>query len=150
MAEAGIDTAEWKAHSLQGAAATQFMTKGVPGAVVQARGGWASAATMVTHYARQHQLIPWTELASSPPDYASGSGNVASSSSVLPSGSLQSLSSYSVGDENSGSLLDGANCAGRGVRPKVPLPESTPQDERGGDRGTHPSARIIIRRRFTI
>jgi len=32
----------------------------------------------------------------------------------------------------SGSFLDGANCAGRGVRPKVPLPESTLEDERGG------------------
>jgi len=67
MAEAGIDTAGWKAQSLRGAAATHFMAKGVPGAVVQARGGWASAATMATHYARQHQLIPWAELASSPP-----------------------------------------------------------------------------------
>jgi len=52
MAEAGIDTAEWKAHSLRGAADTHFMTKGVPGAIVQARGGWISAATMLTHYAR--------------------------------------------------------------------------------------------------
>jgi len=53
MAGAGIDTVEWKAHPLRGAAATHFMAKGVPGAVVQARGGWASAATMATHYARQ-------------------------------------------------------------------------------------------------
>jgi len=51
MKEAGIDSAEWKAHSLRGAAATYFMAKGVPGAFDQARGGWASAATMATHYA---------------------------------------------------------------------------------------------------
>jgi len=100
MAEAGIDTAEWKAHSSRGAAATHFMAKGVPGAVVQARGGWASASTMATHYAVQHQLIPLTELASSPPDLASGAGNVASSSSVLPRASLQSFSSTSVRYEN--------------------------------------------------
>jgi len=58
MAEAGIGTAEWKAHSLRGAAATHFMAKGVTGAGVLARGGWASAATMATHYVRRHQLIP--------------------------------------------------------------------------------------------
>jgi len=39
-------------------AETHFMAKGVPGAVVQARDRWASAATMATHYARKHQLIP--------------------------------------------------------------------------------------------
>jgi len=49
MAEAGIDTAEWKADSLREEAATHFMAKGVPGVVGQARGGWASAATMATH-----------------------------------------------------------------------------------------------------
>jgi len=48
MADAGIDTAEWKAHSLRGAAATLFMAEGVPGAVVQARGGWTSATTLAT------------------------------------------------------------------------------------------------------
>jgi len=138
MAEAGIDTAEWKAHSLRGAAATHFMAKGVPDAVVQARGCWASAATMATHYARQHQLIPWTELASSPPELASWSGIVASSSSVLLRASLQSLSSNSGEEGKSGSLLDGANCAGRGVRPKVPLPESTPGDKSGGTEALTP------------
>jgi len=51
MAEAGIDTAEWKAHSLRGAAATHFMEMVVPGAVLQAKGGWASAAGMATNYA---------------------------------------------------------------------------------------------------
>jgi len=84
MAEAGIDTAQWKAHSLRGAAAAHFMAKGVPGAVVQARGGWKSAATMATHYAPQDPLSPWAQLASSPPDFASGSGNAASSPSFLP------------------------------------------------------------------
>jgi len=75
MAEAGIDKAEWKAHSLRGAAATHFMAKRVPGAVVQAQAGWESVATMASHYARQHQLIPWAELASSPPpDLALGPG----------------------------------------------------------------------------
>jgi len=107
MAEAGIDTADWKP----------------------------------THYARQHQLIPWAELASYPPDLVSGSGDIASTSSFLPRASLQSFSSNSVGGEKSGSLVDGANRAGRGVRPKVLLPELTPEDERGGPRhsplGTH-------------
>jgi len=98
MAEAGIDTAEWKAHYLRGAEATHFMAKGVPGAVVQARGGWTSAATMATHYARQHQLIPWAELASSFPDLALPHVNAASSSSgVLPRASLHSASSISLG-----------------------------------------------------
>jgi len=59
IAEVGIDTAEWKAHPLRGAAATHFVAKGVPGAVVHARGGWASAATTVTHKGRKHQVIPW-------------------------------------------------------------------------------------------
>jgi len=105
MAEAGIDTAEWKAHFLRGAAATHFIAKGVPGAVVQARGGWASAATMADHYARQHQLLPWAELASSTPDVASGSGENASfSSSFLPRVSLQSFTSNSVGAEKNGIL----------------------------------------------
>jgi len=67
MAEVGIDRAERKAQSLRGAAATHFMAKVVPRAVFQARGGWASASTMATHYARQRQLLPWAELASSPP-----------------------------------------------------------------------------------
>jgi len=95
MAEAGIDTAGWKAHSLRGTAATHFMAKGVPDAVVQARGGWTSAAAMATHNARKHQLIPWPELASSPPDSALGSGDIAASSSVLPRASLQLFSSIS-------------------------------------------------------
>jgi len=73
MAGAGIDTAEWKAHSLRAAAATHLMPKGVPGSVVQARGGWESSATMGTHYSRKQQLIPWAELASFPPDLALGS-----------------------------------------------------------------------------
>jgi len=78
MAEAGIYPAGWEAHSTRGAAATNFMAKGVPAAFVQGRGGRASAATMATHYARQHQLIPWAELASSPPpDSALGPGDVA-------------------------------------------------------------------------
>jgi len=92
MAKASIDTAGWKAHSLRGASATHFMAKGVPGAVVQARGGWASAGAMATHCARQNQLIPWPELASSPPDLALGFGDIAASSSVLPRASLQLFS----------------------------------------------------------
>jgi len=128
MAEAGIDTAEWKAHSLRWAAATHFTAKGVPGAIVQARGDWTSAATMATHYARQHQLIPLAEVASSSPDLALAPVDAASSSSSsgLPNANLHSASSISLGGEKSVSLLNGANSAGRGVRPKVPLPESTP------------------------
>jgi len=61
MAVAGIDTAEVKVHCLRGAAARDVMAKGVPRAVVHARGGWAAFATMATHYARQPQLIPWPE-----------------------------------------------------------------------------------------
>jgi len=149
-AMAGIDTAEWSAHSSRWATATHFMAKGVPCAVVQARGGWASAGTMATHYARQHQLIPWAELASSPPELAMRSGDSGSSSSgVLPRASLHSINSISMGSKKSGSLLDGANCAGRGVSLKFPLPELTPEDE-GGDRGTQPPARTIIGRRFFL
>jgi len=77
MAEAGIDTAAWKANSLRGAAATHFLAKGVPGAVVQEKGCWASAATRAAHYARQHQLIPWAELALSTPHLHLGSGDIA-------------------------------------------------------------------------
>jgi len=85
MSVAGVDTAGWKAHALRGAAATQFVAKGVPGVVVQARGSWASSASMATHYSQLHQLIPWAELAASHPDWAMGSGDIASSSStVLP------------------------------------------------------------------
>jgi len=144
IAKAGIDTAEWKAHSFRGAAATHFMAKGVPGAVVQARGGWASAATMATHYARQHQLIPWAELASSPPDLASGSGDIASSfssSSLLPRASLQSFSSTSVGAGGIGIFAVWCKLCGKRGEAEGPLPESTPEDERGGPRhsalGTH-------------
>jgi len=87
MAEAGIDTAEWKAHSLRAAASTHFMAKAVPGAVVQARGGWESAATMATHYARKQQLIPRAELESLPPDLALGSEDIVFASSSSSSSS---------------------------------------------------------------
>jgi len=92
MAEADNDIAQWKAHFLRGAAATHFMAKGVPSAVVQAWGGWKSAATMATHHARQHQLITWAELSPSPPDLALGPEDIASSSQSL----LRRASPHSV------------------------------------------------------
>jgi len=110
MAETGIETAEWKAHSLRGAAATHFMAKGVPGAVVQAWSGWASAATMATYYARHHQLIPWVELSSSL-SFCIGIWARCSALPVLCQGQFPFKFFNFGGGGNSGSLLDGANCA---------------------------------------
>jgi len=103
IAKVGIDTAEWQAHSLRGAAATHFMAKSGPDAVAQARGGWASAVSMATHHARQHQVIPWERLASSPLGSTLGPGVIASSSSsVLPRASLHSTFSISLGVRKTG------------------------------------------------
>lgn len=59
MAELGVDTAAFKAHSLRGAAATRFLGQGVPPQWVQARGGWSSEATMQQYYSRLHQDQDW-------------------------------------------------------------------------------------------
>jgi len=79
------------------------MAKSGPDAVAQARGGWASAVSMATHHARQHQVIPWERLASSPLGSTLGPGVIASSSSsVLPRASLHSTFSISLGVRKTG------------------------------------------------
>lgn len=46
MTRHGVDTSVFKSHSLRGAVATHLMDNGVPMHWVQARGGWASTATL--------------------------------------------------------------------------------------------------------
>jgi len=146
MAEAGTDTAAWKANSLRGAAATHFLAKGVPGAVVQEKGCWASAATRAAHYARQHQLIPWAELALSTPDLHLGSGEIAySSCSALPRTSLQSLSQISRGAKYRDHCWMVKIVKDEWCGQMSPF-LSRLRKKKGGDRGTQPSARTIIGR----
>ena len=59
MGSLGIDIHIFKAHSLRGAVATHLMQQGVPPNLVQARGGWASSATMDMYYNRLHQKVDW-------------------------------------------------------------------------------------------
>jgi hypothetical protein len=59
MAQHGIDTEVFKAHSLRGATATHLMRVGVPRHEVRARGGWSSSQTLDTYYLRLHQEANW-------------------------------------------------------------------------------------------
>ena len=59
MAQLGVDTGAFKAHSVRGAAATRFLAVGVPPQWVQSRGGWSSEATMHAYYSRLHHECDW-------------------------------------------------------------------------------------------
>jgi integrase len=61
MAEEGIDTNTFKAHSLRGATATHLLQM-APQSLVQARGRWASGETLDKYYARLHQEKDWEGL----------------------------------------------------------------------------------------
>jgi len=84
MPEAGLETAEWKAHFLLGAAATNIIANGVSAVVVQARaGGWLG---IFVHHGNplrsktsadplgQIRIIP-TELTLAPGDIAFASSS---------------------------------------------------------------------------
>ena len=59
MAQEGVDTKVFKAHSLRGATATWLLRKGARRDMVQARGGWGDTQTMDMYYSRLHQHQEW-------------------------------------------------------------------------------------------
>ena len=62
MEACDIDTSVFKGHSVRGAAATYLLRLGVPTALVQAHGFWASAQTLDDYYARLHSLLDWDDI----------------------------------------------------------------------------------------
>ena len=65
MANCGVDTEIYKAHSLRGATATHLLRQGAPRALVQTRGGWSTMAALDKYYDRLHQFHNWPALLTS-------------------------------------------------------------------------------------
>jgi hypothetical protein len=60
MAASGIDVKAFQAHSLRGAAATYFLSRGVSQTLTRQRGGWTNPGSFEKHYARLHQQVDWS------------------------------------------------------------------------------------------
>ena len=62
MASHGIDTSQFKAHSLRGAMVTEYLGVGTPQHLVRARGGWTNDACIDVFYSRLHQHTNWDAM----------------------------------------------------------------------------------------
>ena len=62
MADQGIGTNIFKAHSLRGASATPFLQQGIPKDWVKCRGGWSTCKRLDAYYDRLHQLVDWRHV----------------------------------------------------------------------------------------
>ena len=59
MQKAGVATEHFKAHSLRGATAQEFLRRGYPREHVQSRGGWTDIGTLDRYYSKLAQEQPW-------------------------------------------------------------------------------------------
>ena len=67
LGEQNINTDFFKAHALRGAAASQFLSAGVPFALVQAQGGWADGPTLQRYYNQAAHQVDWFQALQAPP-----------------------------------------------------------------------------------
>ena len=62
MADCGLDTGVFKAHSVPGVSATFLLQLGVPQSLVQAHGFWSSTQTLDEYYSRLHMVLNWDDM----------------------------------------------------------------------------------------